>query len=57
MKENGKTFQGTEPNFERVHDENYSGKLIRYKRCDVCKKLVSRQWQQYHNTLHENNPF
>ena len=54
MKENGKTFEGTEPDFERVHDENYSGKRIRYKRCDICKKLVSRQWQQYHNTLHRD---
>ncbi len=52
MKENGKTFEGIEPNFTRIHDDNYSGKRTRYKRCGICKRLVSRQWQQYHNTVH-----
>lgn len=54
LKENGKTFQGTEPDFTRIPDENYCGKRTRYRRCEVCKKLVSRQWQQYHRTLHED---
>ncbi len=54
IKENGKTFEGIEPNFTRVHDEIYCGKHTIYRRCGVCGKLVSRQWQQYHNTIHQD---
>lgn len=51
IKENGKTFEGTEPYFTRIHDENYCGKHTTYTRCVICKKLVSRQWRSIHRSV------
>ena len=52
IKENGKTFEGTEPYFIRIPDEKYGGKRTTYTRCSICKKLVSRQWRSAHRGWH-----
>ena len=41
IKENGKTFEGSEPEFTRIHDEKWDGKHTRYTRCCICGKLCS----------------
>ena len=55
--ENGKTFEGQEPYFTRVWDHNWCGKHTTYTRCNICGKLVSRQWRSYHKSVHiDENP-
>jgi len=52
IKENGKTFEGSEPEFTRIHDESWSGKHTRYTRCCICDKLVARQARSWHRSIH-----
>jgi hypothetical protein len=52
IKENGKTFEGKEPYFIRIHDDKWDGKRTTYTRCSICKKLVSRQGRDYHRMVH-----
>lgn len=55
--ENGKTFDKVGGYYMRVHDKNYQGKRTTYRRCNVCKKLIGKQWEQYHRSIHGNNCF
>lgn len=53
VKIDGKTFYKSGNSYTRMQDENYNGKRTEYRKCPICKKLVSRQWQSHHNTLHK----
>ena len=52
IKENGKTFEGNEPYWIRIHDEKWEGKRTTYTRCNICGKLVGRQGRDYHKGKH-----
>lgn len=54
VKIGGKTFEKCGNEYLRIHDEKYCGKKTVYGRCGVCGKLVSRQWQRYHRSIHIN---